>query len=81
MFLFPGFQEVGGYAGLKTKFITAVANDTLYSNSTCGWPGKDSFVMLRGPLDSYMPWPAFFLGDTLTKSMWYWCADQVFVAS
>ena len=32
--------------------------------------------MLRNPVDSDMPWPAFLLGQT-PASIWYWCADQV----
>ena len=34
--------------------------------------------MLREPVNSDMPWPAFLLGQT-PASIWYWCADQVCV--
>ena len=71
-----GFSEVGGYEGLKDKYMMAVSNDTLYSNSSCGRPREDSFVMLRDPINSDMPWAGFIFGQTIA-SIWYWCADQV----
>ena len=71
-----GFSEVGGYEGLKDKYMVAVSNDTLYSNSSCGRPREDSFVMLRDPINSDMPWAGFIFGQTIA-SIWYWCADQV----
>ena len=74
--LFTGFYEVGGYEGLRQKYMVAVANDTLHSNSTCGWPRPDSFTMLRAPIGTDMPWPGFIFGQTIA-SIWYWCADQV----
>ncbi|XP_031552878.1 sodium/myo-inositol cotransporter-like [Actinia tenebrosa] len=73
-----GFAEIGGYSGLKEKYMLAVSNDTLYSNSTCGRPRPDSFTMLREPLHSDMPWAGFIFGQTIA-SIWYWCADQVIV--
>ena len=74
--LFLGFAEVGGYDGLKQKYMMAVSNDTLYSNSSCGQPREDAFVMLRDPVNSDMPWAGFIFGQTIA-SIWYWCADQV----
>jgi hypothetical protein len=71
-----GFSEVGGYSGLKEKYMQAMSNDTLYSNSTCGRPRPDSFFMLRDPINSDIPWPGFIIGETII-SIWYWCADQV----
>lgn len=56
--------------------MMAVSNDTLYSNSSCGRPREDSFVMLRDPINSDMPWAGFIFGQTIA-SIWYWCADQV----
>jgi len=73
-----GFSEVGGYDGLKEKYMMAVSNDTLFSNSSCGQPREDSFVMLRDPINSDMPWAGFIFGQTIA-SIWYWCADQVIV--
>ncbi|KAK3720045.1 hypothetical protein QZH41_015449, partial [Actinostola sp. cb2023] len=73
-----GFSEVGGYSGLKEKYMQAVSNDTLFSNSTCGRPRPDSFIMLRDPIHSDIPWPGFIIGETII-SIWYWCADQVIV--
>lgn len=58
--------------------MMAVSNDTLYSNSSCGRPRDDSFVMLRDPVNSDMPWAGFIFGQTIA-SIWYWCADQVCV--
>ncbi|EDO44833.1 predicted protein, partial [Nematostella vectensis] len=73
-----GFSKIGGYSGLQEKYMKAVANETLYSNNTCGWPRHDSFTMLRDPVNSDIPWPGFLLGQTVA-SIWYWCADQVIV--
>ncbi|XP_020891932.1 sodium/glucose cotransporter 4 [Exaiptasia diaphana] len=73
-----GFYEVGGYGGLQEKYMHAVSNDTLFSNSTCGRPRDDSFIMLRDPVNSDMPWAGFIFGQTIA-SIWYWCADQVIV--
>ena len=56
--------------------MQAVSNDTLFSNSTCGRPRPDSFIMLRDPIHSDIPWPGFIIGETII-SIWYWCADQV----
>ncbi|KXJ10185.1 Sodium/myo-inositol cotransporter 2 [Exaiptasia diaphana] len=72
-----GFSKVGGYSGLKEKYMHSMSNDTLYSNSTCGRPRKDAFIMLRDPL-SDVPWPGLIFGQTFS-SIWYWCADQVIV--
>ena len=61
--------------------MTAVANVTYINpntNGTCGFPRQDSWQVLRDPLTSDMPWPAFLLGQT-PASIWYWCADQMIV--
>ena len=71
-----GFSEIGGYEGLKEKYMNAISNDTRYSNSSCGQPRDDSFIMLRDPVNSDMPWAGFLFGQTIA-SIWYWCADQV----
>ncbi|XP_031552872.1 sodium/glucose cotransporter 1-like isoform X2 [Actinia tenebrosa] len=73
-----GFSKVGGYNALQEKYMVAVSNDTLFSNSTCGRPRPDSFLMLRDPINSDIPWPGFIIGETII-SIWYWCADQVIV--
>ena len=75
--LFVGFGKVGGYSGLRTKYMNAMAKDVIAGNVTCGGvPRPDSFIMLRDPGHSDMPWPGFLLGQT-PASVWYWCADQV----
>lgn len=74
--IITGFSEVGGYEGLKEKYMKAMSNDTLSSNSSCGRPREDSFIMLRDPVNSDMPWAGFLFGQTIA-SIWYWCADQV----
>jgi len=79
--LVKGLQEVGGWEQLQIKYMTSVPNVTYSapsSNSTCGLPRHDSWVMLRDPVDSDMPWPGFILGQT-PASIWYWCADQMMV--
>lgn len=73
---FLGFREIGGYGSLERLFMQAVSNDTLFSNSTCGRPPQNAFVMLRDPVKSDIPWPGFILGQSIA-SVWYWCADQV----
>jgi len=74
-----GFEKVGGYSGLRTKYMNAMAKEVIVGNVTCGGvPRPDSFVMLRDPGHSDMPWPGFLLGQT-PASVWYWCADQVIV--
>jgi len=79
--LVKGLQEVGGWEQLQIKYMTSVPNVTYTnpsSNATCGFPRSDSWVMLRDPVDSDMPWPGFILGQT-PASIWYWCADQMMV--
>lgn len=68
-------MAVGGWSELTVRYLQAVPNET-YFNTTCGVPRQDSWIMLRDPIHSDMPWPAFLLGQT-PSSIWYWCADQV----
>ena len=72
---FSAFQEVGGYEALQYKYMQAVPKLT-HENTSCGLPRDDSWIMLRHPVNSDLPWPAFLLGQT-PASIWYWCADQV----
>ncbi|XP_066950435.1 sodium/mannose cotransporter SLC5A10-like [Macrobrachium rosenbergii] len=72
-----GFQKVGGYEQLQYKYMQAAPKLT-YENTTCGVPRKDSWIMLRDPVNSDLPWPAFLLGQT-PASIWYWCADQMMI--
>lgn len=76
MCMLAAFIRVGGFRNLHERYMTAIPNTTLSSNSTCGYPREDSWIMLRDPLHSDMPWPGFLLGQT-PASIWYWCADQV----
>jgi hypothetical protein len=66
---------VGGFKALQEKYMAAVPSVTV-ANTTCGIPREDSWVMLRDPLESDLPWPGFLFGQT-PASIWYWCADQV----
>ncbi|XP_074641116.1 sodium/mannose cotransporter SLC5A10-like [Tubulanus polymorphus] len=72
------FLKVGGYQGLREQYPLAIANETLYSNSTCGLPSEKAFTMLRGLTDPDMPWLGFLLGQT-PASIWYWSTDQMMV--
>ncbi|XP_069683769.1 sodium/mannose cotransporter SLC5A10-like isoform X1 [Periplaneta americana] len=72
-----GFIAVGGWQELTVRYLQAVPNET-FPNATCGIPRQDSWIMLRDPINSDMPWPAFLLGQT-PASIWYWCADQLMV--
>eukprot|EP00795_Rhopilema_esculentum_P004228 gene4228-20417_t len=73
-----GFQKVGGYSGLRTKYMNAMAEEVIAGNYTCGVPRSDSFIMLRNAESSDLPWPGFIFGQT-PATIWYWCADQVIV--
>ncbi|XP_050699315.1 sodium/glucose cotransporter 5-like [Eriocheir sinensis] len=75
--MIKAFQEVGGYGALQYKYMQAVPKLT-YENTSCGLPRDDSWIMLRDPVNSDLPWPAFLLGQT-PASIWYWCADQMMI--
>ncbi|XP_042236087.1 sodium/glucose cotransporter 4-like [Homarus americanus] len=75
--MFIAFKEVGGYEALQYRYMQAVPK-LRYENSTCGIPRADSWIMLRDPVNSDLPWPAFLLGQT-PASIWYWCADQMMI--
>ncbi|XP_076029908.1 sodium/mannose cotransporter SLC5A10-like [Oratosquilla oratoria] len=77
MVMVKAFQKVGGYEALQYKYMQAIPKLT-YENTTCGIPRADSWIMLRDPVNSDLPWPAFLLGQT-PASVWYWCADQMMV--
>ena len=74
----PALQQVGGFQGLLEKYPQAVPGNVsaIVVNSTCHWPDRQAFRMLRDADDPYMPWLGFLLGQT-PGSIWYWCADQV----
>jgi SSS family transporter len=52
------FMEVGGFSSMKAKFSYAVANTTLFSNSTCGIPTDEYFNLIRNVNSDY-PWVIF----------------------
>ncbi|KAK7455062.1 hypothetical protein BaRGS_00039533, partial [Batillaria attramentaria] len=54
------FQRVGGLNGLVTKYPLAIANTTLHSNSTCGYPRDDYMKLFRDPAEGDLPWPGLF---------------------
>ncbi|XP_064622417.1 sodium/mannose cotransporter SLC5A10-like [Lineus longissimus] len=72
------YIKVGGFTGIYEKYPTAIANTTLESNSTCGYPSPQAFKVLRGPLDDEIPWPGFFFGE-IPMAIWYLCTDQMIV--
>ncbi|KAK7480838.1 hypothetical protein BaRGS_00027924 [Batillaria attramentaria] len=75
-----GFHEIGGFSGLLEKYPQAVPTNVsaIVVNTTCHWPDRNAFRMLRDVDDDYMPWLGFLLGQT-PSSIWYWCNDQVLV--
>ncbi|KAK4296029.1 hypothetical protein Pmani_031451 [Petrolisthes manimaculis] len=75
--MYKAFQRVGGYEALQYRYMQAVPEHR-YANSTCGLPRDDAWIMLRDPVTSDLPWPAFILGQT-PAAMWYWCADQMMI--
>lgn len=81
--------KVGGFEGLRIKYMEATPNITtiLLSSPNLTYyeschhhlnPKPDALKILRGPTDPDLPWPGFLLGQT-PASIWYWCADQVIV--
>ncbi|KAK2713732.1 sodium/mannose cotransporter SLC5A10-like isoform X2 [Artemia franciscana] len=75
--MIKALDEVGGWSELQRKYFQAIPTQMI-ENSTCGIPREDSWIMLRDPLKSDIPWPAFLLGQT-PATIWYWCADQMMV--
>ncbi|XP_064616988.1 sodium/glucose cotransporter 4-like [Liolophura sinensis] len=71
-------MEVGGYNALLHKYMRAVPNTTLHSNSTCGYPRPDSLSLLRDPVNSDYPWPGTLIINC-AADVWFWCADQIMV--
>ncbi|KAK2151177.1 hypothetical protein LSH36_373g02076 [Paralvinella palmiformis] len=69
--------RVGGIEGMRYKYERAVPDETLYGNTTCGYPRKDYFELIRDPKTGDIPWPGIF--GVFINSLWYWCADQVIV--
>ena len=51
-----GFSKIGGYSGLRRKYVNAVADEVLLGNTTCGMPRSDAFQLLRDPVNSDIPW-------------------------
>uniref|UniRef100_A0A665W430 Sodium/myo-inositol cotransporter n=1 Tax=Echeneis naucrates TaxID=173247 RepID=A0A665W430_ECHNA len=81
--------KVGGFEGMKIKYMQAAPNITaillsspnLTYSESCHHhlnPKPDALRILRGPRDPDLPWPGFLLGQT-PASIWYWCTDQVIV--
>lgn len=75
-----GLYKIGGFQGLLDKYPQAVPTNVsaIVPNTTCHWPDRQAFRMLRDVDDDYMPWLGFLLGQT-PASIWYWCTDQVIV--
>ncbi|XP_041834279.1 sodium/myo-inositol cotransporter-like [Melanotaenia boesemani] len=81
--------KVGGFKGLRTRYMEAIPDITAISltypnltySESCQHhviPKPDALKILRGSTDPDLPWPGFLLGQT-PASIWYWCADQVIV--
>ena len=77
LFVFSkAFSEVGGYNGLRQKYMDAVPNVTTCGNITAGYPREDSFHIFRDPVNSDIPWPGVIFGLT-PMAIFAWCNDQV----
>lgn len=72
-----GFNEVGGYSNLQTKYMNSVPS-VRNENTSCGLPKQDAFHLFLDPVDSDYPWPAIVLMSTVGAA-WYWCCDQMIV--
>ena len=75
MGIITGFQKIGDYNGLRNRYVSAVLDEVLLENTTCGIPRPNFFVLLRDPINFDMPCPGFIFGQS-AASIWYWCADQ-----
>ncbi|XP_078274020.1 sodium/myo-inositol cotransporter 2-like isoform X3 [Rhinoraja longicauda] len=71
------FNEIGGYSALQETYFYAIPS-VRDLNTSCGYPRKDAFHILRDPVTSDFPWPGVLIGMTI-PSIWYWCTDQVIV--
>ncbi|XP_014675525.1 PREDICTED: sodium/myo-inositol cotransporter-like [Priapulus caudatus] len=81
--MITSFVKIGGWSSLIVQYMEAIPNTTkLEHGSThhtdCGMPREDSWLMLRNPIDSDIPWAGFIFGQTIA-SIWYWCTDQMMV--
>lgn len=70
------YVKVGGLQLIKEVYPYALADRTLFNETTCGIPPEDYFSLIR-PLNSANgpPWVGI-IGMTIL-SIWYWCSDQV----
>ncbi|CAG0883754.1 unnamed protein product [Cyprideis torosa] len=75
--MIKSLHKVGWYDGLIQSFMRAIP-EKHFLNSTCGFPPRHSFVMLRALDDPDIPWLGFLVGAS-AASIWYWCADQIMV--
>ncbi|CAG0890623.1 unnamed protein product [Cyprideis torosa] len=75
--MIKSLDKVGWYDGLIQNFMRAIP-EKHFVNSTCGFPPRRSFVMLRPLDDPDIPWLGFVVGAS-AASIWYWCADQMMV--
>ena len=66
------FVKVGSLQLIKELYPYAIADGTLFNDTSCGIPPEDYFSLIR-PLDSPdgPPWVGL-IGMTLL-SIWYWC--------
>lgn len=74
-----GFEAVGGWPQLTTKYFRAVPeiNYTIANAVACsGVPPEDSFHLFRPIDDADYPWTGIVFGLTVS-AVWYWCSDQV----
>ena len=60
---------------LRLKYMTAVANTTIYSNSSCGIPTEETWHIFRD-VNSGLPWPGSVFG-TIVLGVYFWCTNQV----
>lgn len=70
------YAKVGGLQLIKEFYPYALADTTLFNETSCGIPPEDYFSLIR-PLNSANgpPWVGI-IGMTIL-SIWYWCSDQV----
>ncbi|XP_076711853.1 sodium/glucose cotransporter 1-like [Callospermophilus lateralis] len=76
------FSEVGGYEGMAHKYFHAIPSVISEGNWTakpeCYMPRQDALHIFRDSISGDIPWPGLIFGTT-TVSLFYGCADQIFI--
>ncbi|MBZ3874595.1 Sodium/glucose cotransporter 1 [Sciurus carolinensis] len=82
LLMFFAFNEVGGYEAMTYKYFHSIPSVISKGNWTakteCYMPRPDALHIFRDPISGDIPWPGLVFGTT-TISLFYGCADQIFI--